>query len=394
MTALPAFERTVALECRVLTELSEWRKLEPFWDVLLEASPDRTPWQNFAFLTGWWQHLSENMPLRIFVVERGGIPCLIVPLQISKWERIPGLPVKLLEPVGMVMDVNRPRLGLGPFDPQSYRCAFDAIWNRQKDWDLFRIDEKPWDDPEVALLRDYALEKICIFRQIYSHLVPYLDLRQDWQRFMQGRSQKMRKNIKAAHRKLAAMGSVELRRYVSPAEVKEGFRIFLDLHTRSWKKKRKVEYSRSPDYQTFFAQWIEAMAQHGACSILILYCGEEAAAATLAFTNTDTYYSAQIVHDAKFAACSPGTLLESMELEALMKEQRFARYEFLGSFLNNKMRWTDNATNTAMAMVFRRSFRCFVMDMFYSCLKPYARPAIVALIQKFRPAKPNAAQHS
>ena len=51
-----------------------------------------------------------DLALRIFVVERGGVPCLVLPMQIAQWKRLPGLPVRLLEPIGMVMDVNRPRL--------------------------------------------------------------------------------------------------------------------------------------------------------------------------------------------------------------------------------------------------------------------------------------------
>lgn len=391
MNAVVAPQNSTALECRLITDVAEWRKLEPVWDTLLAASPDRTPWQNFTFLTLWWRHLSENMPLRIFVVERGGQPCLILPLQIAKWQAIPGFAARLLEPIGMVMDVNRPRLALGAFDPEAYRCAFDAIWNRRGEWDLLRIDEKPWDDAEVALLRAYALQKTCVFRQIFSHLVPYLDLRQSWNGYLQTRSQKMRKNLKAARRKLEGLGQVELRHYRSPEEVQQGFQVFLDLHNRSWKKKRKVEHSKSPEYKAFFDDWVEAMGNRGECAILALFCGNEPVAATIAFTDSQVYYSAQIVHDAKFAACSPGTLLESMELEHLMNQKQYARYEFLGSFLNNKLRWSDTCTDTAMSMVFQRNLRTFALDFFYSFLKPYIRPTIVALFKKLFPKKNSAA---
>lgn len=385
MNAVRSLDSSQVLECRVITDLAAWSELEPVWDRLLHASPDRTPWQNFAFLTAWWAHLSDDMPLRIVVVERRGVPCLVLPLQIASWKRIPGLPVRLLEPVSMIMDVNRPRLGLGAFDEHTYRCAFEAIWNLRHEWDLLRIDEKPWDDSEVAVLRNYALERGCVFRQTFSHLVPYLDLRQRWDDYLGGRSQKMRKNLKAARRKLEAMGLVELRKYETTEEVRCGFAVYLDLHARSWKRQRKVEHSKSPGYRAFFEQWVNAMARQNACQVLALYCNGEPAAATIAFTDADTYYSAQIVHDAKYAACSPGTLLESMELEMLINQGRFTRYEFLGSFLNNKLRWTDTATNTALALVYQRSLRTFVMDGYYSLLKPYLRPALIALRQRFFP---------
>jgi CelD/BcsL family acetyltransferase involved in cellulose biosynthesis len=373
---------TAPLTCRVLTTLEEWQQLEPQWDGLLKASPDSTPWQSFAFLTGWWRHLSERMPLRLFVVERAGSVCLVMPLQISTWRMLPGLPVRMLEPVSMVMDVNRPRMALGVPDRAAYHCAFDAIWQHAKEWDLIRLDEKAWDDAEVALLRDYALAHESIFRQHFSHLIPYLDLRQSWQGFLQQRSQRMRKNLKAARRKLEQLGTVRLQGYESAAEIREAFRIILDLHSRSRKKKLKIEHSTSPAYQEFFRAWADNMAATGQCRAFALFCGEQPVAATIAFTSGDVYYSTQIVHDEQYAACSPGTLLESMEIEYLMGERRHTTYDFLGSFLNNKLRWTDDAAHTTYIFVLQRSFRNFILDGYYTWLKPFVRPIIVALYRK------------
>lgn len=370
------------MTCRLITELAEWQKLEPVWDALLAASPDHTPWQGFDFLTGWWRHLSNRMPLRVYVVERDGVPCLVLPLQISQWNGIPGLPVRILEPISMVMDVNRPRFALGAFDQAAYRHALEAIWSRRKEWDAIRIDEKPWDDAEVALLREYAREKLWVFRQAFSHLVPFLNLRRSWPDFLKTKSQKLRKNLKAAQRKLEEHGAVELRSYETADEVRAGFELLLDLHARSWKHKDRVEHSKSPGYTTFYSGWVEAMSRRGQCRVLALLCNGAPVAATVAFLDGEVYYSAQIAYDARFAGCSPGTLLESLELEKLMTEQRHAKYDMLGSFLNNKLRWADTATNTAYALVFQRRFRTFVMDGYYFFLKPHLRPVVVALYER------------
>jgi CelD/BcsL family acetyltransferase involved in cellulose biosynthesis len=376
-----------ALSCRVVTDLWEWADLKLVWDRLLEASPEHNPWQSYAFLTEWWRHLSGDMPLRIFVVERAGSPCLILPMQIAKWNGIPGLAVRLLEPIGSIMDVNQPRLGLGRFDEAAYRCALDTIWGRD-DWHVIRVDEKPWNDPEMALLRDYGLEHGGIFRQVFSHLVPYLDLRQSWQAFLAAKSQKFRKNLKTARRRLEQRGAVVLRTYESQAEVVQAFDIVLALHERSWKRKRGVEHSRSERYPEFYASWVSHMAEIGQCRILVLYCGERPVAATVAFTDGDTYYSAQIAHDAEFAACSPGTLLEALEIEQLMNEGRYRTYDMLGSFLNNKMRWTDTAMKSAQVLVLRRSLRTFVMDAYFFLIKPYLRPALVSAYRRLRRLEP------
>jgi CelD/BcsL family acetyltransferase involved in cellulose biosynthesis len=375
------------LTCRVVKDLRGWADLRRSWDRLLAESPDSTPWQSYAFLTLWWRYFGGDQELRIFVVERGGVPCLALPMQIARWKRLPGLPVRMLEPIGMIMDVNRPRLGLGALAEDAYRCAFDAIWRSGNDWHVVRIDEKPWDDREVAVLRDYALEHGCVFRQMFSHLVPYLDLRQSWQVYLRGRSQKLRKNLKASRRKLEQRGRVTLERHDTEACVVEALDVVRELHARSWKREKRVEHSRSEGYTGFFTDWARHMASLGRCRILVLRCGAVPVAATVAFLDGDTYYSAQIVHDEEFDACSPGTILEAMEIEGLMNEGRFTTYDMMGSFLSNKMRFTETATKSSHVLVLRRRVRTFAMDSFYFFIKPYLRPFLLSLWRRLKPAR-------
>lgn len=175
---------------------------------------------------------------------------------------------------------------------------------------------------------------------------------------------------------------MELRSYETAEEVRRGFAVLVQLHAHSWKHKDAVEHSKSPGYAQFYSTWVEAMARAERCCVLALFCNGEPVAATIAFTDAQVYYSAQIVHDKRYAPCSPGTLLESLELEKLMTEQRYAKYDLLGSFLSNKMRWADEASNTSHVHIFQRRARTFVMDGYYSFLKPHLRPVVVAIYNR------------
>ena len=375
---------SAALTCRVVEDMEGWTPLQPHWDELLLSSAHSTPWQSFDFLTQWWRHMADSNRLRLFVVERDGRPCMILPLQISTWPWLPGIPVYILEPIGMIMDVNRPRFALGPHDPEAYACALGEIWRRRAEWHFIRIDEKPAEDPEVAVLRGFATAHDLRFRQAFSHVCPYLDLDQPWESYLHKRSSRMRKNLRAAQRRLEALGPVSLRSFESPAEVERGFDIVLGLYGRSWKLKKKVEHNESEGYRRFYRGLLESMSRLGRTRIFALYCGERPVAATIAFTSGSTYYSAQIVHDAEFGHCSPGTLLEAHELEGLMRERRYKTYDFLGSFLNNKLRWTDTATPTTHVFVMHRSMVNFIVDTYYFRLKPRIKPPLVRLLAKLR----------
>jgi CelD/BcsL family acetyltransferase involved in cellulose biosynthesis len=374
------------LRCRTLTRLSDWEQVRPWWDELLARSTDATPWQSWDYLSRWWRHLSDGKALRLFIVERDGRPVLALPLQISRRFEMLGLPVRMIEPIGMIMDVNRPRLALGALDPDAYRCAFEALWQARRDWDLIRIDEKLSDDPEVELLKDFAANHGLWYRDIFSHLCPNLDLQQDWDHYLASRGRRLRKNLRAAQRKLETLGPVALRSYSTPAEVHRGYEHVLELHRASWKGRKGVEQSQSPQYQSFYREWLASLAQRDAARILVLFCGDRPVAATIAILRGETYYSAQIVHDEQFRAVSPGTLLESLEIEGLMRAGRCRHYDFLGAFLNNKLRWTDTARATSLVFVFRPSLRALVIEGYYFRVKPWIKSAWRWLLRRPQPA--------
>ncbi len=373
------------LHCRVLTRLGDWQDLQPWWDVLLAESVDSTPWQSWDYLSRWWKYLSAGKALRLFVVERDGRPVLVMPLQISRRFEMLGLPVRMIEPIGMIMDVNRPRLALGTPDPDAYRCAFEALWNTRRDWDLMRIDEKLSDDPEVTLLRSFAAAHGLWYRDIFSHLCPYLDLEQDWEAYLSTRGKRFRKNLRSAQRKLEALDPLQLREYTTPTEVSRAYDHVLELHRASWKGRKRVEQSQSARYQAFYREWLDSMAQRGAARVLVLFCGSRPVSATIAFMDGDRYYSAQIVHDEQFRSASPGTLLEAMEIEGLMRSRGYRHYDFLGAFLNNKLRWTDTARSTSLVFVFRPSLRALLIECYYFRAKPRIKTLLRRLARRTPP---------
>jgi len=368
-----------ALRCRVIEQPDDWATLRDCWDRLLHESPNWTPWQSWDFLSGWWRHLAETSRLRVFVVERDGAPCMVLPLQLAKWPWLPGVPIYMLEPIGMIMDVNRPRFALGRPDPAAFHCALEEIWRRHREWHFIRLDEKADGDDEVALLRRFAGERGLLFRQSFSHVCPYLDLRQPWETYLQSRGRRLRKNLRACLRRLERYGSVGVRMYSSPDEIADGLDVVIELHKRSWKHKKQVEHSESVAYQAFYREFLLARAAWGGARILALCCDDRPVAATVALLDGTAYYSAQIVHDAAYAACSPGTLLEGFELEGLMNEGRYETYDFLGSFLNNKLRWTSTALPTNHVFVMRNNAKNVLIDNYYFRFKPFIKPKVLKL---------------
>lgn len=361
--------RAGELTSRIVTDIRGWDALRPWWDALLAASPDSTPWQSWDYLRCWWLNLGADKELRIVVVERAGVPVQIFPLQLVR-EAMIGVPTRILEPISMLWDVNRPRLALGALDVPALQLGLETIRGLRHEWDALRIEELPLEDPQAQELHAFAARSGFWFRSVLSSVCPHLRLEQPWSQFLAARGPRLKKNLRLARNRLEAHGPVRLEVHEAPAEVARAFDLALHLHRRSWKRKKRVGLSLSVPYREFFRAFLLNMAGRGQARVLILKAGDRAVAATIAFLHGDTYFSTEIVHDAEFARCSPGTLLEALELERLMSAGELRHYDFLGRFLSNKQRWTDTARVTHRIYVFRPGLANRLLDLHYFQAKP------------------------
>jgi len=363
------------LICRVHTDERAWEQLRPCWDSLLACSDGATPWQSWHFLSGWWRHLAGDRQLRIVVVERRSRPCLILPLQLSV-DRIAGMTLRCLEPIAMPDDINRPRLALGPFDPAAYRAALNALWRRRKEWNLLRIDERPPTGNELRLLDEFAEERDIEVHRSPLHPCPFLSLNRSWPEYLSGRSARLRKNLRNSRHRLESIGKMKVEVFDTPDRIETGFDVLMGIHEHSWKYSEGLGIGRSEACRRFFRSLLVDLAAESRARLLVLYGGDIPLAGTFALMDDGTYYSAAIAHDSRYAQCSPGTLLEALELEMLMNESHYASYDFLGAALNNKLRWTSQARPTVRVWLFSPSLRTRLVELLYYTVKP--------VVQRFR----------
>jgi CelD/BcsL family acetyltransferase involved in cellulose biosynthesis len=248
----------------------------------------------------------------------------------------------------MTEDILRPTM----LFPEEHRSALLAEFNRvlterRRSWDLLELDELACTDSLIESMGQLASLSRCLYRKTPFHPCPYLDLTsQTFDAYRRGRSRKLRKNLQACERRLAHLGPVALEVYRTPNDIRIGFDKFLGLAQLSWKHDAKIGIADDARYETFYSRLLETFARrHGARAFILTVSGQPVAA-TIAVLFDDIYYSLQIVHDEAYARFSPGTLLESRELEQLFCSGDVRRYEFMGGALRNKLRWTDAAIDT------------------------------------------------
>jgi CelD/BcsL family acetyltransferase involved in cellulose biosynthesis len=357
------------LQTRILSDDTAFAELRDVWNALLDATPNGTPWQSFELSSSWWQHLRGTRQLRIIVVERDGRICLLLPLQLSA-VTLMSMRLRALEPLGMPDDINRPSFALGRAQPDAWEAAGRALWSMRGEWDLLRVDERTEADTDFQALRQFATHHGLLFRSQALHPCPVLTIAGKWEDYLQSRGQRMRKNLRAARRQLESVGPVRLEDVHGADRIDQALDIALDIYQRSWKGSAQLGLAQSDAYRSFTRDVLRQMAQQGCARILILWSGPCPVAATIAFMRGDAYYSAHIAHDENYARYSPGTLLESLELEGLFNAGRFKTYDFLGAALANKRRWTDTMRPTQRLLVMRPSIRTHLMDAWFFRLKP------------------------
>jgi len=361
------------LTATVYSEDADLAALRAEWLQLSEQSPELTPWQQWDFAAAWWPTVgahpqgSVRRELRLIVVRDARAALLLLPLQLSRRGRFG---MRWLEPLGMPDDIHRPRLALGAPNPQAYACALRAIDARRGEWDGLRIDEKSAGDAELALLAPLIRTLGWRERRAPLHPCPYLAIDRSWSEYFAGRSHKLRKNLNSGRRKLQAQGELRLRCYRSLQEIQEAVELLEGITARSWKAEARIGLGASERYRDYFRDFAARMARSGCARAYGLFVGERPVAATLAFIRGRTYYSTQIAHDREFDACSPGTILESLEMQALHEERAFEVFDFLGAALANKRRWTDTMHDTQRILWLGNSLPARAFDGLYFALKP------------------------
>jgi hypothetical protein len=113
-------------------------------------------------------------------------------------------------------------------------------------------------------------------------------------------------------------------------------------------------------------------------------------AATFGLIHRRKYYSLHIANDAEYARYSPGTFLESLELEECFAAG-LEEYDFLGGFLQNKLRWATRMRETVEVHLYQRQPRLIAGYLYFFVIKPPLKRMLTRLGVRW-PEKPRKAR--
>lgn len=369
------------IEVHLLQSEEYWNSLSETWDELLLRTPGHSVFQSYTYQRLWWNHHRADGSLYVIALRGGGSVLGIAPLQTIP-TRIAGRWLRELCYIGSRWEVDRPVMLFGNASLPLVEVLVRFLKQRAADWDLCSLYEQGATDNQTIALRSAFKRHGYLVGQSRDSWCPYLQLQDSsWQELLASKSQKFRKNLKAAARRLQSEGTVEYHLYDSEDEVITQLQRYRDIEARSWKEKEGVGVSRSESYFDFYLELARLFSREKAFFIRMLTLDGEPIAGTFGLNFDGVYYSLQITHDSAYDRCSPGTYLESLEIEECFR-QDCREYEFLGGFLNNKARWTDTFRETCQLHVYRRTPLLWAFYTIYFLIKPPAKKLIYRLTRR------------
>ena len=336
-----------------------WRRIE-------RAMPGLTVFQTHRYQCAWVRNFALTRRLIVLAVYEGDEVIGIAPFQVSIVE-LHGREQRQLSFLGAPWEVDRPGLLCPRFAADCAEAVALALLARRGQWDF------AWFHEQVP--GDAALESFCatlvrnglLQGRTPSSRCPYLRFEGSWQALLATKSQKFRKNLKAARRKLEAAGKLEYESRHGDVESLQGLLLEYEaLERRSWKAKAGIGAAQSVEHLRFYLHLASEFGATGDFAFRCLRVGGRMIAATFGLVHRRRYYSLHIANDTEFAKHSAGTYLEALELEECFGAG-LDEYDFLGGFLKNKVRWSTAYRDTVAVHLYQR--KPFLVAVFVAYFK-------------------------
>ena len=357
--------RLIADEDGLIGLGESWRRIEA-------TLPDLTVFQTHRYQAAWVRNFALTRKLMIVCIYEGADLIGIAPFQVSFVE-MHGKEYRQLSFLGAPWEVDRPGFLFPKHAAECAEVAAQALLARRGEWDVIWFHEQ--------VTGDIALETFCatlsknglLHGRTASSRCPYLTFEGSWQDLLASKSQKFRKNLKAARRKLEAAGKLEYQCWKGDVKHLQSLLVEYEwLEKRSWKARAGIGAAQSVEHVRFYMHLASEFGNSGEFVFRCLRLDDRMVAATFGLVHRRKYYSLHIANDADYAKYSVGTYLEALELEECFGAG-LDEYDFLGGFLKNKLRWATRTRETVAVHLYQRQPLLTAMFIAYFVIKAPAK---------------------
>lgn len=266
---------STVLEVNDLQALAGYRTA---WNRLLAQTPGGHFFQSWEWLTAYWSHFQADQQFRVFLHREGQDVIGVVPLVVRPEKTRIGRVRVLTYPLDEWGSFYGP---IGPEPAKTLQAAMEHLRRCPRDWDFLELR---WISPtdESAGWTRQALEAAGFYpiRTLWNQtaVVELAGGQAGWERYVAQRSAKWRAHLRAAEKKLAALGPLEYVRYRPLGESAGQTEPRWDLYEacyqiaqRSWQGSSETGTTLChPQVRDFLRQVHEAAVRLGAVDMNLL----------------------------------------------------------------------------------------------------------------------------
>ena len=220
------------------------------------------------------------------------------------------------------------------------------------DWQVIVLSNLAPDMPNARRLCAALVERGHTLHREPLWTCPYLELSDDWERYLAGVTKSRRQALRYMDRNLRRRHAVTITDY-NGERVEEGWRHLVDLHQRRWTSPGALS---DPAIQRLHLRFAKELSQRGELWLTTLDLDGVPGAAWYGFTHGDTVYFYQCGRDPQWEKESVGQVIIAAMIRRAM-ERGFKRFDFLRGNDPYKQHWTSSARITEQLTIFRRGWR-------------------------------------
>ena len=327
-----------------VNQVNDFDALREEWNTFLKKNIlGDNVFLTWEWLSTWWKYFGERRKLLLLTVEDENKIVAIAPLMLSKY-KLPFLgSVKKIEFLG-VRHSDYNNFIISEKERECMRLITDYLIDVIADWDWIELKEIPENAENFDVLEKLFsdVSPDLKIRKRVCNVCPYIPLPDSFDLLMKRLKKNMRQNLNKYLRRIKKHHKVELKRYDEGGfSVKEGMKVFFELHEKRWALKGLPGAFKSEKaFLNFHMDIAQLFADKGWLGLYFLMANDEPIAAQYNFEYYRKMYYYLGGFNPQFSNYSVGNLLTMFVLDRCIR-RGFKEYDMMRGNEQYKLFWTN-----------------------------------------------------
>jgi CelD/BcsL family acetyltransferase involved in cellulose biosynthesis len=244
------------------------------------------------------------------------------------------------------------------------RLVFECLRQHKHEWDMVYLENIPQTTSSIPLL-----DQLSSLANI-EHIVtagrnsPFIEIKNSFNSYLEGHfNSKHRSDIRRGLKSIASKGRVEIKKYITPKELKRAIKIAFEISLLSWKGARGSDMGANSERRKFYELMTAHFSQHEKIRVYILFLNDVAIAFQYQMVSNGVTYLLINDFDERQRKNSPGAVLLFYVIEDCYKQGEIM-FDFCGDAYAYKKRWATGEMQHLNLQIFNlrpRSYFIFLM---------------------------------